>query len=96
MVNDAKTLFYKKPARNWLEAMPLGNGSLGAMVYGKTSDELISMNSDTLWTGFPRESAIKDGAHEAFLEARELVMNGEYVKSKHILEDKVLANCSQA
>ena len=96
MVNDAKTLFYKKGARNWLEALPLGNGSLGAMVYGRTSDEIISMNSDTLWTGFPRETAIKDGAHDAFLKAREMVLNGEYIESKHLLEDKVLANCSQA
>lgn len=96
MLNDTKNLFYKKSAANWLEALPLGNGSTGAMVYGRTRDEVISMNSDTLWTGFPRETAIKDGAHEAFLEARDLTMNGEYYKAKRLLEDKVLTNCSQA
>ncbi len=96
MLNDSKNLFYKTGAKNWLEALPLGNGSVGAMVYGKTTNEIISMNSDTLWTGFPRETAIKDGAHEAFLEARELTMNGEYYKAKLLLEDKVLSNCSQA
>ena len=96
MLNDSKNLFYKTGAKNWLEALPLGNGSVGAMVYGKTTNEIISMNSDTLWTGFPRETAIKDGAHEAFLEARELTMNGEYYKAKRLLEDKVLSNCSQA
>ncbi len=96
MLNDSKFLFYKRSAKNWLEALPLGNGSIGAMVYGKTKDEIVAMNSDTLWTGFPRESAIKNGAHEAFLKARELTMNGEYYKAKLLLEDKVLTNCSQA
>lgn len=96
MLNDSKNLFYKKGASNWLEALPLGNGSIGAMVYGKTNKETISMNADTLWTGFPRESALKNGAHEAFLKARELTMNGEYHKAKLLLEDKVLCNCSQA
>ncbi len=96
MLNDSKTLYYSKPAKYWLEAMPLGNGSLGAMVFGKTDNERIAMNSDTLWTGFPRETAIKDGAHEAFIEARELAMNGKYYDAKRVLEDKVLSNCSQA
>lgn len=96
MLNDAKNLLYKKCAANWLEALPLGNGSTGAMVYGRTRAEIISMNSDTLWTGFPRETAIKDGAYEAFLEARDLTMKGEYLKAKLLLEDKVLTNCSQA
>ncbi len=96
MFNDTKQLFYKKGAKNWLEALPLGNGSIGAMVYGRTSDEIVAMNSDTLWTGFPRKSAVKDGANEAFNKARDLVMQGDYFTSKKILEENVLANCSQA
>ncbi len=96
MFNDTKTLFYNKPAKYWLEALPLGNGSLGAMVFGKTDCEKIAMNSDTLWTGFPRETAIKDGAHEAFIKARDLALDGEYYKSKILLEENVLSNCSQA
>jgi alpha-L-fucosidase 2 len=96
MINDAKTLFYKRSAKNWLEALPLGNGSLGAMIYGRTSDEIIAMNSDTLWSGFPRKTEEKDGATEAFLKARELVMQGDYFTSKKLLEENVLANCSQA
>ena len=96
MVNDSKVLFYKTAARSWLQAMPLGNGFLGAMVYGRTDDETIAMNSDSLWTGFPRPSQVKDGAHEAFLKAREIALNGEYRKAQDIIEDKVLAHCSQA
>ena len=96
LVNDSKTLFYKSAAKTWLEALPLGNGFLGAMVYGKTDSEIISLNSDTLWTGYPRETILGDNAHQSFLKARELVMNGEYRKGQDIIEADVLANCSQA
>ena len=96
MVNDSKVLFYKSAAKEWLQAMPLGNGFLGAMVYGRTDTETIAMNSDTLWTGFPRPSQVKEGANEAFIKARDLALKGEYRKAQDIIEDKVLAHCSQA
>lgn len=96
MVNDSKVLFYKSAAKEWLQAMPLGNGFLGAMVYGRTDNETIAMNSDSLWTGFPRPSQVKEGANEAFIKARDLAMKGEYRKAQDIIEDKVLAHCSQA
>lgn len=44
-------LFYNKPADQWTEALPLGNGELGAMVSGSIVDETISLNLDTLWSG---------------------------------------------
>ena len=47
------TLWYKSEARVFAEALPLGNGSLGAMVYGKTDIEKISFNHDTFWSGKP-------------------------------------------
>ncbi len=96
MVNDSKVLFYKSAAKEWLQAMPLGNGFLGAMVYGRTDTETIAMNSDTLWTGFPRPSQVKEGANKAFIKARDLALKGEYRKAQDIIEDKVLAHCSQA
>ena len=46
MVNDSKVLFYKSAAKEWLQAMPLGNGFLGAMVYGRTDSETIAINSE--------------------------------------------------
>ncbi len=96
MFDDSKILYYKTPARNWLEALPLGNGATGAMVYGKTDSETIAMNSDTLWTGFPRESAVKEGAYDAFLKAREMTLEGKYFEAKELINSQVLANCSQA
>jgi hypothetical protein len=45
-------LWYNHPAKEWVEALPLGNGSLGAMVYGGADKETVSLNLDTLWTGY--------------------------------------------
>lgn len=50
---SAWKLSYSQPAAAWEEALPLGNGHMGAMVFGGTARELISLNEDTLWSGFP-------------------------------------------
>ncbi|MDR2148507.1 MAG: glycoside hydrolase family 95 protein, partial [Tannerella sp.] len=46
-------LWYRQPAKVWEEALPLGNGRLGAMVFGGVADERIQLNENTLWDGFP-------------------------------------------
>ena len=46
-------LSYDRPAEVWTEALPIGNGRLGAMVFGGTEKELLQVNEDTLWTGGP-------------------------------------------
>ena len=46
-------LWYDQPAKDWNEALPIGNGRLGAMIFGRTGDELIQLNEQTLWTGGP-------------------------------------------
>lgn len=51
--NQNLKLWYKKPAENWVEALPLGNGRLGAMVFGGIDTELIQLNEETLWSGRP-------------------------------------------
>ena len=48
-------LQYSTPAQSWTEAMPLGNGSLGAMVFGGIEQELIQLNEETLWSGYPSD-----------------------------------------
>lgn len=47
------TLWYEKPAKDWNEALPIGNGRLGAMIFGRVKEELLQMNEQTLWTGGP-------------------------------------------
>lgn len=51
----APTLWYREPARNWNEALPVGNGRLGAMVFGGIDQERLQLNEQTLWDGYPRD-----------------------------------------
>src|SRR4051794_6098301 len=51
------TLWYKKPAEIWTDALPVGNGRMGAMVFGGTARERIQFNEDTVWTGEPHDYA---------------------------------------
>src|SRR6185503_18573400 len=46
-------LWYKQPAKDWNEALPIGNGRLGAMIFGRPESELLQLNEQTLWTGGP-------------------------------------------
>lgn len=96
MLNDSLNLYYKSPAKNWLEALPLGNGSLGAMVFGKTDVEHFRLNSDTFWTGYPKKARIEPDCYESFLKARELSLKGENDKAQKLIEKKCLGNWTQS
>jgi alpha-L-fucosidase 2 len=54
-------LWYQSPATAWEEALPVGNGRLGAMVFGKNGEERIQLNDDTYWSGGPYSTVVKDG-----------------------------------
>src|SRR6218665_706979 len=54
---DTPTLWYERPASQWVEALPVGNGRLGAMVFGGIGQERIQLNEDTLWAGGPYNPA---------------------------------------
>ncbi len=75
-------LWYKQPAKVWTEALPIGNGRLGAMVYGGAANELIQLNEATLWTGGPVRTNVNPGAYDNLLKARAALFNGEdYAKA---------------
>src|SRR5438876_9277496 len=69
-------LWYTKPAAQWEEALPIGNGRMGAMVFGGIVDERIQFNEDTLWTGKPHDY-VRAGAHDALDEIRKLLFEGK-------------------
>jgi alpha-L-fucosidase 2 len=50
---EALRLWYRQPAAQWVEALPVGNGRLGAMVFGGVEKERLQLNEDTLWAGGP-------------------------------------------
>jgi len=60
-IKSEQLLWYRQPAADWLEAVPLGNGQMGAMVFGRPQQEQIGLNADTLWSGYPRRRAYVDG-----------------------------------
>ena len=69
-------LWYDKPASKWEEALPLGNGHLGAMVFGGASKERIQFNEHTVWTGKPHSYA-RAGAVKFLPEIRQLLFSGK-------------------
>ena len=69
-------LWYDKPARAWTEALPVGNGRLGAMVFGGPAAERIQFNDDTLWIGEPRDYS-HPGAAEHLPTIRKLLFEGK-------------------
>jgi alpha-L-fucosidase 2 len=74
-------LWYCRPALEWHEALPVGNGRLGAMVFGGAVNERIQLNDDTIWAGPPVPRA-REGFSQAMDEARKLWFDGKYVEAE--------------
>ena len=79
-LDPATVLWYNQPASKWEEALPVGNGRLGAMVYGKYGEEIIQFNEDTYYTGGPYNSVVK-GGYKHLPEIQQLIFNGEPIKA---------------
>ena len=71
----APTLWYRQPATKWVEALPIGSGRLGAMVFGGVAEERIQFNESTLWTGQPHDYA-NEGASAFLQQMRDLLNDG--------------------
>ncbi|MCX6955141.1 MAG: glycoside hydrolase family 95 protein [Verrucomicrobia bacterium] len=82
-------LWYAQPARLWTEALPLGNGRLGAMVFGGTAEEKLSLNEDTVYAGGPHHNNMPE-ARDGIAEARRLVLAGDYAGAARVADTKVL------
>ncbi|WP_296703364.1 glycoside hydrolase family 95 protein [Algoriphagus sp.] len=74
-------LWYNQPAEKWEEALPVGNGRLGAMVFGKTSMERIQLNEDSMWSGFDGEWEIAKGRRKDLDQVRAYLRAGENEKA---------------
>ncbi|MBQ8575552.1 MAG: glycoside hydrolase family 95 protein [Clostridia bacterium] len=81
-------LWYNHPAKEWVEALPLGNGSLGAMVFGGVDKETVGLNLDTLWSGFSHKYAV-DNKYEHFVKARDLALDGKMIESRDYIEENL-------
>jgi alpha-L-fucosidase 2 len=85
---QAQTLHYNRPATYFEEALPIGNGTMGGMVYGGTERERISLNDITLWTGEPcNMNVYSPEAHKTIPAIREALKNGNYREADRLQRD---------
>lgn len=85
-------LHYDHPAEKWTEALPLGNGELGAMVFGRMDQERIALNLDTLWSGHPYTAADDPDGYETIEAARKLTLDGHAAQAQALIEEQLLSH----
>jgi alpha-L-fucosidase 2 len=73
--NPATLMWYEAPAKAWEEALPVGNGRLGAMVFGKNGEERIQLNEETYWSGGPY-STVVEGGYKALPDIQKMIFEG--------------------
>lgn len=87
-------LWYTAPAKNWNEALPLGNGSLGGMVFGGVDAERIALNLDTLWSGTPKNKTPADLAGY-YRQAAALALQNDYAAAQAMLEEHLCGSFTE-
>ncbi|WP_228714669.1 glycoside hydrolase family 95 protein [Posidoniimonas corsicana] len=83
------SLWYVKPATRWEESLPVGNGRLGAMVYGGVSNEIIQLNEESIWAG-PPVPTLSGDASETISQVRTLLFEGRFVEAQQ-LQQSIMA-----
>ncbi|UYQ95555.1 glycoside hydrolase N-terminal domain-containing protein [Chitinophaga horti] len=89
LVAQEQQLWYRQPAVKWTEALPLGNGRIGAMVFGGVKQDRIQFNEETLWTGEPR-SYNRPGAYRYLDTIRQLIFNGQQKAAEALAEKQFM------
>jgi alpha-L-fucosidase 2 len=82
-------LSYRQPAREWVEALPVGNGRLGGMVFGGVPEERIQLNEDTFWSGGPYDP-INEEALTFLPQVRQLLREGRYEEAQDLADQKLM------
>ncbi len=82
-------LWYNKPAAKWTDALPIGNGRIGAMIFGGVEQDRIQFNEETLWTGEPREYN-KKGAYKYLPQIRQLLFDGKQKEAEALATEQFM------
>ncbi|MGZ3923815.1 MAG: glycosyl hydrolase family 95 catalytic domain-containing protein [Flavisolibacter sp.] len=82
-------LWYNKPSAKWTDALPIGNGRLGAMIFGGVDTDRIQFNEETLWTGEPRDYNRK-GAYQYLPQLRQLLFEGKQKEAEQLAEEQFM------
>jgi alpha-L-fucosidase 2 len=88
--NNQLILWYDSPANKWEEALPIGNGRIGGMVYGGVTREQIQFNEETLWTGEPHEYQ-NPGSYEYLDTIRKLLFEGKQQEAEKLAMDNFMS-----
>ncbi|MBB5316936.1 glycoside hydrolase family 95 protein [Tunturibacter empetritectus] len=89
---ERNTLWYATEAKRWLEAVPIGNGRIGGMVFGGVRKERVALTESTAWSGAASESDVNPGALQHIGEIRELLFRGEYGEARKMCEKHLLSH----
>ena len=89
-INGLQTLWYQQPSRAWNEALPVGNGRLGAMVYGAFPNETIQFNEESVWAGCQTQSDAD--ASSSLKTIQQLLLEGEIAKAAALAEEKLVSD----
>ncbi len=89
--SSSLSLWYENSASQWFEALPIGNGYMGGMIYGGYPRETIQLNSDTLWAGCPHDYS-NPGAFNYLPQIRQLIQNNEWADAQTLLDEHFLGN----
>jgi len=84
-------LWYAQPAERWLQALPVGNGRLGGMVFGGVDSERIALSESTAWSGAPSDHDVNPAALSHLAEIRRLLFAGEYAQARDLCKQNLLA-----
>jgi alpha-L-fucosidase 2 len=87
---DDLRLWYRQPAEAWTEALPIGNGRIGAMVFGGVARERLQLNEDTLYAGGPYDPSDPE-ALLALPRVRALIADGKYAEAQALANEKMMA-----
>ena len=85
-IEEDLKLWYDEPASVWVEALPVGNGRLGAMVFGDPCSERIQLNEETVWAGQPNSNANPSIRSGALDQIRELIFQGQYRQAQDMVD----------
>ena len=88
-IDPSALIWFDEPAEKWEEALPVGNGRLGAMIFGGIEEEEIQLNEETYWSGGPYSTTKKGGA-EVLPEIQELIFAGERAEAHLLFSDHLL------
>ena len=81
--NEKLSLWYDKPAGNWNEALPIGNGRLAAMIFGNVANERLQLNEETIWAGEPGNN-VPQNVFESVQQIRKLLFEGKYKEAQNL------------